>query len=66
MLYAHLKHNGGPATPGSVAHYSDETLSREYEELQQLLAQYPKGSEQQLQLLENYRTTYWYYYYNNQ
>lgn len=52
VLYDHLQHI--PST--------DEALSQEYEQLQERLAQYPEGSEQQLQLLENYRNTYWYYY----
>lgn len=51
----------------------DETLSREFEQLLQTLEASPTTqsleasptTEQQLQLLENYRNTYWYYYFKN-
>ncbi|MBO7140577.1 MAG: hypothetical protein J6W19_08425 [Prevotella sp.] len=62
VLYDHLQHNGVPSFKGDLQSLADEALSQEYEQLQELLAQYPEGSEQQLQLLENYRNTYWYYY----
>lgn len=62
VLYDHLQHNGVPSFKGDLQSPADEALSQEYEQLQELLAQYPEGSEQQLQLLENYRNTYWYYY----
>ena len=39
----------------------DEALSKEYEQLLQSLEASP-ATEQQLQLLERYRNTYWYYY----
>ena len=42
----------------------DEALSREYEQLLQSLEASP-ATEQQLQLLERYRNTYWYYYLSN-
>ena len=61
VLYNHLY----AAKPGSVAHYyEDEALEQEYKQLQELLAQYPEGSEKKLKMLEVYRNTYWYYYSN--
>ena len=63
VLYAHLQHSGGASFKGDLRFPSDEALSQEYEQLQEMTAHYPKGSEQQLQLLENYKDTYWYYYY---
>lgn len=42
----------------------DEALSKEYEQLLQSLEASP-ATEQQLQLLERYRNTYWYYYLSN-
>ena len=61
VLYNHLN----AAKPGGVAHYyEDEALEQEYEQLQELLAQYPEGSEKKLKMLEVYRNTYWYYYSN--
>ncbi len=60
VLYSHLN----AATLGSVTHYVDEAINQEYEQLQELMAQYPEGSEKQLKMLEVYRNTYWYYYSN--
>jgi enoyl reductase-like protein len=63
VLYDHLQQGTKRTGTGlSSTIELDRDLEQEYEQLQQLLAQYPESSEQRLQLLENYKDTYWYYY----
>lgn len=66
VLFDYLQPAGVPSFKGDLQSPADEALRQEFEQLQELMAQYPKGSEQQLQLLENYKDTYWYYYSKNQ
>lgn len=56
VLYNHLH----PSTPCA---FSDEPLEQLWQQMEQLKEQYPANSEQWLQLLENFRGTYWYYYF---
>ena len=62
VLYAHERRGSVPSLIGDLQSPAYEALNQEYEQLQQLLAQYAEDSERQLRLLENYRNTYWYYY----
>ena len=50
--------------PGSLPDYDDEVVEKELELMVTTKEQYPEGSEQRLQMIENFRTTYWYYYYD--
>ena len=61
VLYSHLHPKAAAATE-STGHYADETIEQEYEQMQQLKAQYPEGTNRKLHLLEAYRNTYWYYF----
>ena len=55
LLYAHQ--HRGYALP-----FTDSQLEQQWQQLLLLREQYADGSERRLQLLENYRDTYWYYY----
>lgn len=54
-LYAHQH-------PSAKSSFHDEAIEQEWHLMQQLKEQHPKGSDKQLQMLENFRNTYWYYY----
>lgn len=55
VLYKHL-------CPQALSGLSDKPLEEEWQQMEQLRAQYADNTEQRLQMLENYRDTYWYYY----
>lgn len=43
--------------------FSDPHIEHEWQQMEQLRTHYADDSEQCLQMLENFRETYWYYYY---
>lgn len=55
VLYTHLR-----AHPRLV--YHDTVMDEDYEDLQQLEAQYPELSARKNQVRERYHNSYWYYY----
>ena len=56
VLYQHLT-----AHPAIV--YHDAVLAEDWDNLQQLKAQYPTEPERQYRVFDNYQKSYWYYYY---
>ena len=59
VLYNHLH-------PKRKSAFSDPHMEQQWQQMEQAFTQISGDSEQRLQMLENYRRTYWYYYYSLQ
>lgn len=56
LLYAHQREH-------PVVIYKDAVMEEDWNDMQQLMAERSKRSERNLFMLENYRGSYWYYYF---